>query len=160
LHETGDVFWTSERDGWNHLYLSNLKTGELRGQLTQGPWVVRQIVDVDEKARRIYFLANGREKGEDPYQTHLYVVGFDGKGLTLLTPEDANHSVSVSPDGSFFVDNYSRPDLPAVSILRRTKNGSEVRTLERTDVATIQSKGWKPPEPFQGKASDGTTDLY
>ena len=160
LHETGDVLWTSERDGWNHLYLSSLKTGELRGQLTQGPWVVRQIVDVDEKARRIYFLANGREKNEDPYQTHLYVLGFDGKGLTLLTPENATHTVNFSPDRTYFVDNFSRPDLPAVSVLKRTKDGSQVRALEQTDVSELTKAGWKAPEPFRGKAKDGTTDLY
>jgi len=160
LHETGDVLSTSERDGWNHLYLSNYKTGELRGQLTQGPWVVRQIADVDEKARRIYFLANGREKDEDPYQTHLYVVGFDGKGLTLLTPENANHAVSFSSDHAYFVDNFSRPDLPAQSVLRRSKDGSQVRVLEQTDVGELQKAGWKSPEPFRGKAKDGTTDLY
>jgi dipeptidyl-peptidase-4 len=71
---------------------------------------------VDEKNRRVYFLAGGREKNEDLYQTHLYSTGFDGKGLTLLTPENANHAVSVSPDGVFFVDNYSRPDLPGESL--------------------------------------------
>jgi dipeptidyl-peptidase 4 len=156
---TGELIIASERDGWNHLYLYD-KGGKLENQITQGPWVVRQIEYVDEKGRRIYFLAGGREKGEDPYQTHLYVAGLDGKGLTLLTSENANHSVSVSPDGAFFVDNYSRPDLPAVSVLRRTKDGSQVRVLEKTDVSAIQAKGWKAPEPFQGKAADGTTDLY
>jgi len=160
LHESGAVLSTSERDGWNHLYLSNLKTGELRGQLTQGPWVVRQIVDVDEKAKRIYFLAGGREKDEDPYQTHLYMVGFDGKGLALLTPENATHGASFSADHTFFVDNLSRPDLPAVSILKRAKDGSQVRVLEQTDTSEMVKTGWKPPEPFRGKAKDGTTDLY
>ena len=160
LHEKGEVLWTSERDGWNHIYLSSLKTGELRSQLTQGQWVVRQVVDVDENARRIYFLANGREKGEDPYQTHLYVVGLDGKGLTLLTPENATHTVSISPDHAFFVDNFSRPDLPSASVLRRSKDGSQVRTLEQTDTSELTKAGWKAPEPFHGKAKDGTTDLY
>jgi len=160
LHETGDVLSTSERDGWNHLYLSNYKSGELRAQLTQGPWVVRQIVEVDEKARRIYFLANGREKDEDPCQTHLYAVGFDGKGLSLLTPENANHTVNFSADHAYFVDNFSRPELPAQSVLRRTKDGSQVRVLEQTDISELQKAGWKSPEAFRGKAKDGTTDLY
>ena len=160
LHETGHVLWTSERDGWNHIYLSSLKTGELHGQLTQGPWVVRQIVDVDEKARRVYFLVNGREKDEDPYQTHLYVVGLDGKGLALLTPENATHTVNDSPDYTFFVDNFSRPDLPAVSILKRTKDGSQVRALEQTDTSELTNAGWKAPVPFRGKAKDGATDLH
>jgi dipeptidyl-peptidase-4 len=158
-HETGEVLLASERDGWNHLYLYS-KTGQAENQITQGAWVVRQIEYVDEKTRRVYFLAGGREKNEDPYQTHLYSIGFDGKGLMLLTPENANHSVSVSPDGAFFVDNYSRADLPGESVLRRSKDGSEVRFLDKTDVSALQTAGWKSPEPFQGKATDGTTDLY
>lgn len=158
-HASGEILLTSERDGWNHLYLYD-KTGKLENQVTQGPWVVREISYVDEKNRRVYFLAGGREKNEDPYQTHLYSVGFDGKGLTLLSPENANHSVEVSPDGAFFVDNYSRPDLPGQSVLRRTKDGSEVRVLEKTDASALLATGWKFPEAFQGKAAEGTTDLY
>jgi dipeptidyl aminopeptidase/acylaminoacyl peptidase len=158
-HATGEIILASERDGWNHLYLYG-KNGQLENQITQGEWVVRQIEYVDEKNRRIFFLAGGREKNEDPYQTHLYSIGFDGKGLTLLTPQNANHSVSVSPDGAFFVDNYSRVDLPGESVLRRAKDGSEVRVLEKSDISGLQSTGWKPPEPFQGKAADDKTDLY
>ena len=155
---TGEILWTSERDGWNHLYLYS-KTGELENQITQGSWVVRGIENIDEKNRLIYFSASGREKGADPYQTHLYSIGFDGKNLRLLSPENANHSVNVSPDGSFFVDSYSRPDSPGEAVLRRTKDGSEVRVLEKSDVDAAVKMGWKFPEPFQGKASDGTTDL-
>jgi dipeptidyl-peptidase-4 len=157
--QTGELLIASERDGWNHLYLYG-KNGQLENQVTQGPWVVRQIEYVDDKARRVFFLAAGREKGEDPYLTHLYSVGFDGKGLALLTPENANHSVSVSPDGKFFVDNYSRVDLPGESVLRKSQDGSPMRTLEKTDISGLQNAGWKFPEPFQGKAADGVTDLY
>lgn len=160
LHESGEVLWSSERDGWNHLYLYNQKTGELKNQVTLGPWVLRRIVDVDEKSRRVYFLANGREKDEDPYQTHLYSVGLDGKGLNLLTPENANHTVSVSPDHLYFVDSASRPDLPGQAVLRNTKDGSQVRILEQTEAAALLQMGWKYPMPFHGKAKDGTTDLY
>ncbi len=151
VEATGEILWSSERDGWNHLYIYNRKTGQLENQITQGPWVVRGIEHVDEKNRRVYFLANGREKGEDPYQAHLYSVGFDGKGLQLLSPENADHSVSVSPDGTFFVDNYSRPDLPGEAVLRRTKDGSEVRVLEKADASELMKTGWKFAEPFQGK---------
>jgi dipeptidyl-peptidase-4 len=159
VESTGDVLWSSERDGWNHLYLYN-KAGQLENQVTQGPWVVRQIEYVDEKNHRVYFSANGREKGEDPYQTHLYGMGLDGKQLLPLTPENADHSVSVSPDGAFFVDNYSRPDFPGQSVLRRTKDGSDVRVLEKTDASALLKTGWKFAEPFAGKAADGTTDIY
>lgn len=156
---TGEVLWASERDGWNNLYLYG-KDGHLENQITQGTWVVRHIEHIDEKNRRVYFLANGHEKNEDPYQAHLYSIGFDGKGLQLLTPENADHSVDVSSNGMYFVDNYSRPDLPGESVLRRTKDGSEVRVLEKSDVTQMQKLGWKFPEPFAGKAADGTTDIY
>jgi dipeptidyl-peptidase 4 len=159
IEATGEILWSSERDGWNQLYLYK-KTGQLDNQITQGPWVVRQIEHVDEKNRRVYFLANGREKREDPYEAHLYSVGIDGKGLQLLSAENADHSVSISPDGSFFVDNYSRPDLPGEAVLRRTKDGSEVRVLEKTDASELLKTGWKFAEPFSGKAADGTTDVY
>jgi dipeptidyl-peptidase 4 len=160
LPESGEVVWSSERDGWNHLYLYDLKTGALKNQVTQGPWIVRQLVDVDEKQRRVYFLANGREKNEDPYQTHLYSIGLDGKNLTLLTPENANHAVNVSPDHLYFVDNASRPDLPGGAILRSTKDGSQVRMLEQSDASELLKTGWNYPEAFHGKAADGNTDLY
>jgi len=160
LRASSEVLWCSERDGWNHLYLYGNKPASPPLQLTKGPWVVHHIEYVDERNRVVYFLAGGREKDEDPYQTHLYSVGLDGKNLTLLTPENANHSVSVSPEGSFFVDNYSRPDLPGAAVLRRSKDGSEVRTLEKADPTGLFAKGWKYPESFRGKSADGKWDLY
>lgn len=160
IEGTGEIIWASERDGWNHLYLLDGKTGKLINQLTQGPWVVHSIEAVDDKNRKVYFLAGGREKDEDPYQTHLYCVGFDGKGLILLSPENASHSASVSPDFAYYVDSFSRPDLPGASILRRTKDGSEVRVLVKGDATELLATGWKYPEPFRGKSADGKNDLY
>jgi dipeptidyl-peptidase 4 len=160
LDNDSQILMTSERDGWNHLYLYNAKTGALKRQLTRGDWVVREIVSVDDQARKVYFLAGGREKGEDPYLTHLYSVGLDGTGLQLLTPDHANHTVSMSPDNAYFVDDFSRVDLPGGSVLRRADNGSKVRDLEQADVSGLKSMGFKFPEPFEGRATDGTTDLY
>ena len=160
LHVSEEILWSSERDGWNHLYLYDQKTGALKNQVTRGPWVVRSIVAVDEKSRRVYFLANGREKGEDPYQTHLYSIGLDGNNVTALTPSNANHTVSLSPDHFCFVDNSSRPDLPGEVILRSVKDGSQIRVLEQTDASGLLKENWKFPEAFQGKAKDGATDLY
>jgi len=154
-----EILCSSERDGWNHLYLYNLATGKLENQLTSGPWAVRRVEHLDEKNRRVYFLAGGREKNEDPYYTHLYSVGFDGKGLLDLSPESANHLVSFSSDGTFFVDSYSRPNLPGAIALRRSKDGSDVRTLEKVETSDPLPPGLLP-EPFQGKAADGVTDLY
>lgn len=152
--------WTSERNGWNQLYLYDAATGELIRQLMDGNWVVRRIVSVDNKNRQVFFLAGGVQKGMDPYYTQLYRVSLNGGHPELLTPEDANHQVDVSPNEKYFVDNYSRPDLPSISVLRRTDDGSTVRILERTDDSWLVKQGWTPPIAFVGKAADDQTDLY
>ena len=160
VSDGAEVLWASERDGWNHLYLYNGSTGQLECQVTRGSWVVRGLERIDDAKRTVYFSAGGREPGEDPYQRHLYRVHLDGSGLEALTPEDADHETGVSPDGAFFVDTASRPDLPAVSVLRRTSDGGAVQTLEKSDVAAIEKTGWKHPEAFRGKAADGQSDTY
>jgi dipeptidyl aminopeptidase/acylaminoacyl peptidase len=160
VQDGAELLLTSERDGWHHLYLYDGKSGQLKNQITKGEWVVRQIDHVDEKARQIYFLASGREPGRDPYLTHYYRVNFDGTDLRLLTPEDANHGVSPSPTGAFFVDRYSRPDLPSISVLRRASDGEIVMELEKTDAELLLKTGWKFPEPFRGTARDGKTEIF
>src|ERR1700751_4592749 len=117
LPESKEVVWFSERDNWGHLYLYDVATGKLKNPITSGDWAVTQLLHVDEKRRNAYFLAVGREKNNDPYFAHLYRVGLDGKNLTLLTPEPANHEVSLSPSGHYFVDTYSTPQTPPVSVL-------------------------------------------
>jgi dipeptidyl aminopeptidase/acylaminoacyl peptidase len=159
LPESNEIIWYSERSNWGHLYLYDLATGKLKNQITAGDFVVTELLRVDEKARTLYFLADGREKGRDPYFAHLYRVGFDGSGLTLLTPEDANHEVTLSPSGRYFVDNYSKPDAPPVSVLRDA-DGKLLATLEKADISKLEAAGWKPPEPIVVKARDGVTDLY
>jgi dipeptidyl aminopeptidase/acylaminoacyl peptidase len=79
--------------------------------------------------------------------------------LTLLTPEDADHNVTLSPSGKFFVDSYSRPEVPPVTVLRDL-NGRLVLTLEKADISQLLATGWTPPTPFTVKARDGKTDLY
>ena len=155
-----EIIWSSERDGWNHFYLYDVKTGRQKNQITKGEWVVRGVEHVDEKTRQLYFTAGGREPGRDPYLRHLYRINLDGTGLKLLTPEDADHSISFSRDGKHFVDAYSRADLPTVSVVRSAEDGQIVHELERADVRELQAMGWKLPEPFKGKGRDGKTDIY
>jgi dipeptidyl-peptidase-4 len=159
LPASKEVIWFSERDNWGQLYLYDLQTGRLKNQMTSGPGNVTQLLGVDEKNRSIIFLAVGREKNRDPYFRHLYRVGFDGKNLRLLTPEDADHEVSLSPSGRFFIDSYSKPDLSPVATLRDAQ-GKLFLTLEKSDISPLLATGWKPPLPFTVKARDGITDLY
>ncbi len=159
LPASNEVIWYSERSNWGHLYLYDLASGKLKNQITSGEFVVTELLRVDEQARQLYFVADGREKGRDPYFNHLYRVGFDGTGLTLLTPEDANHEATFSPSGRYFVDNYSKPDTPPVTVVRAA-DGKLLATLEKADISKLQAAGWKPPEPIMVKARDGKTDLY
>jgi dipeptidyl aminopeptidase/acylaminoacyl peptidase len=159
LPGSGEVIWFSERDGWGQLYLHDLASGTLKLKITTGEGNVAQVLHVDEKARLVYFLGNGREPGRDPYFRHLYRIGFDGKRLARLTPEDADHDVSIAPSGAFFVDSFSKPDVPPVMVLRDAA-GKTVLPLEKADVSRLEAAGWKPPLPFTVKARDGATDLY
>ncbi len=160
LYQSSEYLWYSEKSGWGHLYLGDWKTGRVKAPVTSGEWVVRQVLRTDEQERVIYFLAAGKESGRDAYFTHLYRVNFDGTGLKLLTPEDANHDVTLAPAGSnFFVDTYSKPDAPGVTVLRDLQ-GKLIATLEKSDITALQATGWKPPMPFTVKARDGKTDLY
>lgn len=159
LDKTNEIIWYSERDDWGHQYLYNATTGQLKNQITKGAFVVTQLLKVDEANRVIYFNANGREPARDPYFSHFYRINFDGSNLQLLTPEDGNHNVSISPDGKYFTDNYSQPNVPPVSVLRDMQ-GKLIATLEKTDISKLLATGWRPPEPIKVKSNDGKWDLY
>jgi dienelactone hydrolase len=158
LPGSNEVIWYSQRDDWGHLYLYDLRTGQLKNRITDGSWNVLQILRLDEDARTLYFTGAGREPG-DPYFRYLYRVRLDGGGLELLTPDSADHTVSLSPSGAFFVDTWSTPDTPPTSVLRDAR-GRAVVALEKADISALQATGWKPPIPFSVKARDGQTDLY
>ena len=156
--KTNEILWYSERDNWGHLYLYDAKTGKLKNQITKGDWLVGSLLKVDEKNRTLYFTGYGKEKG-NPYFVYAYKIGFDGKGLTLLTPELGNHQVSFSPNANFIVDTYSQPNVPSVTELRDLK-GKKLMKLGRTDISRLQEKGWKAPDVVKLIAADGKTDIY
>jgi dipeptidyl aminopeptidase/acylaminoacyl peptidase len=159
LPATNELIWWSERDNWIQLYLYDLRTGALKNRITTGEFNVTRLVKVDEKARQIWFTAVGREKDRDPYFTSFYRINFDGKGLTLLTPDNGNHSVVLSPNGKYFVDTYSTPDTPPVTALRDAA-GKLVLPLEKADISKLLANNWRAPIPVKVKARDGTTDIY
>jgi dipeptidyl-peptidase-4 len=165
-----DAFWWSERDGWGHLYRfdgqgvvapaagGNASAPAPKSQLTTGAWQVGQISYVDEVAKQVYFTGRGRDGFL--YYPKLYRVGFDGAGLTLLTPEDGFHEIRFSPSGKYFVDTYSRIESPRVSVLRTAGTGAVLRKLEESDVSRLKTIGWRPGQVFTVKARDGITDIH
>ncbi len=160
LPDTGEIIWMSERDGWNHLYLYDAATGQVKNQITRGEWIVRSVEHVGDPTRQIWFFAGGIRPGQDPYYLQLCRVNFDGTGLTVLTAGDGTHTVQFSPDRRFFLDTWSRVDQPPVTVLRRAEDGRLVCELERADWTALLQNGWRVPERFVAKGRDGTTDIY
>lgn len=158
LEQSGRFLWWSMRDGWGHYYLYDLD-GTIITQVTRGPWTVRKAEYVDEENEQLYFMASGREKSRNPYYSHLYKVALDGKGMKLLTPEDGEHQCSLSPTRRYFVDTYSRVDLPNRNVVRNME-GELLMELETADVSRLVEAGWKPPEIFSAKSADGVTDQW
>ena len=159
LSRSNEVLWFSERDNWGQMYLYDAATGALKNQITHGDGDVAEVLHVDEKARVIYFLAVGKEAGRDPYYSALYRVNFDGSGMKLLAPENADHAVTASPDGRYFVDVWSTPVTPGIAAVR-DDDGKVAVELAKQDIAKLQAVGWVPPVPITVKARDGKTDLY
>ena len=159
LPETNEMIWSSEKDGYNHLYLVNTITGKQQ-PITKGNWVVRAVDSVDVAKREVWFRASGMTTGEDPYLTHYYRIAFDGKKRVELTPEQGNHQVTFSPDRKYYLDTYSQVNVAPVSILKAVATGKPVLTLEEGSTTAFLQTGVKLPEVFVSKARDGQTDIW
>ncbi|MBF4471155.1 S9 family peptidase [Flavobacterium sp. HJJ] len=160
IKKNNEIIWASERDGWNHLYLYDAVTGKVKNQITKGNWPVRGIIKIDEEKRQIYFTASGLDSNQDPYLLHYCQIDFDGKNFKRLTTENGNHKVTFSPDYKYYVDQYSRVDLPPVTLLKRTDTQKTVLEMQQADISALQQTGWIAPEVFTAKGRDGKTDIW
>lgn len=158
LPKTNEVIWFSQRSDWGHLYLYDLGTGTLKQAITQGDWNVLQVRAIDKVNREIYFTGAGRETG-DPYFKYFYKVNMDGSALTLLTPEIADHTISLNSNHEYFSDKYSTPNQPSKAIIRNIK-GEVVVALENTDISDLIATNWRAPEAFIVKDRDGKFDIH
>ena len=159
LPESGEFLWFSEKSDYGHLYLHDLATGKLKRQVTKGDWNVTQVAHIDRASRTLWLKGVGREAGRDPYFVHFYKVGLDGGDVQLLTPENANHDITVSKDGKRFLDSYSTTTAPPVVVLRDA-DGRQLAELARADITRLRAAGWVAPQDIVVKARDGKTDLY
>jgi dipeptidyl aminopeptidase/acylaminoacyl peptidase len=160
IDDGAEILWLSERDGWAHLYLYDGRSGILKNQVTHGEWVVRGVDRVDESKRQIYFQASGVDAKLDPYFTQGYRINFDGSGMIPMTTAPANHQLSYSQDGAYYVDRFSRVDMAPELDLKRTSDQSMVTTLAKGDLTKLKAAGWQPPEVFVAKGRDGKTDIW
>jgi len=160
VNDGKETVWSSERDGWKHLYLYDGVTGKVKNQITKGSWIVRSVEKVDDEKRQIWFQAAGLFPGRNPYYAHFYRINFDGSGLTALTSSDGDHTVTFSPDRKYYVDSWSRVNLAPISELHRTEDGKRLLELERGDTAPLEAAGWHAPEAFSAMGRDGKTDIW
>jgi dipeptidyl aminopeptidase/acylaminoacyl peptidase len=164
LPQSNEVLWFSERNDWGNLYLYDLRTGTLKRAVTTGSGNVTEVLRVDAASRNVWFRGVGREDPTgtrwDPYFQAFYKVSLDGGAPVLLTPEVADHTVMPSPQGHYFVDAWSTPTQPPVTVLRRMDDGGGVANIARADITRLKAAGWTAPTPITVKARDGRTDLY
>lgn len=151
------IHW-SERNGWANLYLYNAD-GTLIRNLTEGAYHVDDVLAVNEKEGYVLFRACGKEKGENPYQMHVYRVSLQGGEPKMLDIPDMNIDAIASDDGKYFIANYSRVDYKPASALFDAA-GKKVYDLGEADFSLLFAAGYKFPERFKVKAADGITDLY
>ena len=158
LNDGKDILFRSERTGWGHYYHYDGE-GRLKKVITSGPWVAGQVAAIDTVGRTIYLYGFGREKGVDPYYYMLYKASIDKEGVTLLTPENAQHGVSFLSSKRYFVDTYSRVDMEPKIVLKNNQ-GKVIMELAKPDTRRLKELGWRAPERFTVKAADGLTDIY
>ena len=156
--DTNEFLWYSEKDNWGHLYLYDLKTGNLKNRITSGNWLVRDVLHIDETTREIFFTGGGKEEG-NPYHVYLYKVNFDGSDLTCLTPEKGTHSINPSDDWNYFTTTYSSTDNPPITLLKN-RDGETLKEINRVDISELLNNNWQKPIEFTVKARDNETDLY
>ena len=175
------LLFTSERDNWRHLYTVDIATGNVN-QITKGDWNVREILHLDEEQGIILCYANGlkakeergnvapgtvsaagkkgKPQGEDPYNKHLIKVEIATGKVTDLTPENGHHTVYFNGNYSYFVDNYSRPDMAPVAVLKESGSGKVVLPLQTAKLDRLLETGYTLPEVFVAKGRDGKTDIW
>ena len=173
LPETREVVWYSQRDGYAHLYLYDLATGELKHPITSGQWVVRNVLHLDPTRRELWIQTAGRAAGRNPYYCDICRVNIDTGELTELLSTDDEYicldqrsrisasrpnAKAVSPSANFIVTTGSRVDKTPFSLLL-DREGNTVTNLETADISGLPAN-WQWPEPIQVKAADGETDIW
>ncbi|MFI3264328.1 MAG: DPP IV N-terminal domain-containing protein [Rikenellaceae bacterium] len=159
IKNNSEIIWWSERSGWGHFYLYDAATGDLKSQITEGDYHCESTLGVDEQSRTLYYIANGYDKGENPYYTHLYKVAVDGGTPTQLTANGVDNAITLGDNNNFFLNNFSRVDTTPESALYNNV-GRQLNHLETADLSSLMAAGYQFPTPFKVKADDGVTDLY
>ncbi|MGH8162302.1 MAG: DPP IV N-terminal domain-containing protein, partial [Gammaproteobacteria bacterium] len=160
LPGTDEAIWPTEQNNWLNLYLYSLKTGKEIRPITTGKGNVDKVLYFNRKTGTLWFVGNARTPGINPYFKQFFKVNITTGKTTLLTPEDADHTITMSPNGKYFVDSYSTPTQPPVTVLRSSTDGHIISTVARADISRLKATGWVPPQIIKVKARNGKTTLY
>jgi len=160
LQDSDQVIYSSEQSGYRHLYLVDLSEQQPIGPITQGDFLVREIVQIDEASQCIWMYVGEYHDHQDPYHRHLARVDFDGSEFRVLTDCDGDHEVQFSPNRSYFVDTCSRVDQPPVHELRSAETGELISTLATAERHVPAGMTAHLPKVFSAKGRDGTTDIW
>ena len=147
--------YQSQRDGFNHLYLYDT-TGKLIRQLTEGKWLVSDILGFNEKKKEVLFSANDAT-GRNNFSVNIR-TGERSLPFSMYTTTEGVHNAIASNSGRYVIDNYSTPTLPRKIDIIDTQTGKSVNLL----TAANPFLGFKMPVIETGtiKAADGVTDIY
>jgi dipeptidyl-peptidase-4 len=162
-NQPDQYIWQSDRDGYNHLYLYNT-SGELIRQLTSGKWVVLRMLGFDSKGNNLYITGTAPHPASSvaegtSLETYAWQVNVKNGNRTCFTTKKGVHSVVISPDGQYAIDQYTAPDVVReISIVRTTDGKEQTHLLTAKDPYA----DYAMPEIVQGtiKAADGTTDIH
>ena len=157
--KAGKVIVASERSGWRQLYTVDLEDHSIQ-PIVQGDYYIHDLLYIDQESETLFFTAAGKEEGRNPYHQHLYSASLDGGDPIILTPEDAHHRISFSPDKRYFVDTYSTAAYPERTRLRETKTGELLLEISKADITDLVAMNWSPPELFTAIGRDGQTTIY
>jgi dipeptidyl-peptidase-4 len=151
LQDGKRFLWTSEQDGWYHIYLYDMK-GKLIRQITKGEWEVTAFYGVDEASEVVYYQStNG-----DPLRRSIHSASLDGKQTKVLRQKGGWHSATFSPSFDYFIDQFSTANTPPVYTLA-DRNGMEIRVMEdNAELRALQeTHGARPVEFFTFTTSEG-----
>jgi dipeptidyl-peptidase 4 len=160
LWASNEVLWYSQRDGTAQMYLYDFNNGQLKNKITNGVGPVTGVSRIDQASRTMWYEADGKEPGQDPYFTHVYRIGLDGTNNVSLTPDNGTHTAQISPDGKYVIDTFSQPDVAPQTTLRDGATGALIMPLEKADISKLVATGWKPPMQIKMKSADGKSDIY
>ncbi len=153
-NSNGNQFiWQSRRDGYNHLYLYD-RSGKLIRQLTHGTWEVTELIGIDKRGEKLYFISTH----PTPIERHLYSVELKNGRITRLSSQPGMHSGAISHSGRYLIDRFSAHDNPGVVNLIDTRKGKPILLA----TANNPFEGIEMPSVESGsiKAADDKTDLY